>query len=481
MSSLFRVSPDLIPPDLRTIVKALLPARSYVVGGVVREMAQEFLCGRQPQARTLARKDWDLATASRPERTLRRLRKAGFAVLPLGIEHGTVVVHGRDPLERVDPARRYEVTTFRYDRLCDGRHAVVEFAETLEEDLARRDFTVNALALDPESGQILDLQGGLDDLQRRVIRAVGDPEKRFEEDALRLIRAIRFALAIDGRIEQRTWGAIGRNAHRIAEISAERVRDEILKILTYPRPSRAFLMMRESGLLHHLLPELDAGFGVEQNLYHADDVGVHTLFVVDAVAPKYPWLRWIALLHDLGKPATRSYPEDKEDCVFYQHETVGARMGRRIMRRLKFPTREMDLAALLIRVHMYPIEPGMAKKTLRRWLHRIGREHFRSFLRLRMADRAGNRKQPRRLEPGLYEAVRMLRQIERDQDALDLKDLEINGLDLLEMGLKPGPLVGRILRELLEQVLADPRLNERATLLDLARRLADASELDSTT
>lgn len=464
-----RIDPKVIPADVLKIIQALAPDESYIVGGVVRDLAAEALRGNDLSVRNLAAKDWDVATACLPREAMRKLKRAGFAVLPIGIEHGTVVAHPRKDSGEIDATRRYEVTTFRYDRLCDGRHAQVQFANCLEEDLQRRDFTVNAMAINPETGEVLDPQEGLRDLKDRIVRAVGEPEKRFQEDYLRLLRAIRFAVAIQGNIEKRTWDALCANAEGIQKISAERIREEILKILAYSRPSRAFLLMRSCGLLKQVFPELDRCFGVGQNRYHADDVGVHTLLVADAVSPKFPLLRFIALAHDLGKPVTRASLEDKEDPVFYGHEIVGARLAGKVMRRLKFSTREIELAQLLTRVHMYGFQSDISKKTVRRWLHRIGREQFRIFLRLRLADRRGNRRQSAGWEPGFYRVVRMLREIERDQDALDLKDLAINGHDLLDLGMEPGPAMGALLNQILEEVLEDPLVNDRSTLLQWAR------------
>jgi tRNA nucleotidyltransferase/poly(A) polymerase len=470
------IDPSLIPLDVLGIVRALKPSSSYVVGGVVRDMAGALLEGRQPDADSLEETDWDIATSCRPHQALRLLRKAGFVVLPIGIEHGTVVVHPRTGKGKADPTRRYEVTTFRIDSKCYGRHADVDFAETLEEDLKRRDFTVNALAIEPETGHIFDYQGGLEDLQKGIIRAVGVPSQRFQEDYLRLLRAIRFAAALEANIEEETWEAIREQAGGIKTISAERVRDELLKTLKYEKPSHGFLLMHDCGLMEHILPELENCFGVEQNQYHADDVARHTLLTVDALHPRYPFLRFVALMHDLGKPAAKKYMEDRDDYVFYNHEIISARMAVRIMKRLRFSSKEIHRAELLIRTHMYNIEPGMTKKTLRRWLHRIGRENFNDFLRLRMADRRGNRMQPPTLEPGLYEAVRLVRQILRDQDALSLSDLQINGHDLMRLGVKPGPEIGKILNGLLELVLDNSALNRRDILLQQARRIIERGE-----
>lgn len=467
---------EWIPADVQRIIEVLRPAESYIVGGVVRDLAALVLAGKVPDVRFLKERDWDIATAVHPEDCMRLLRRAGFGVLPIGIEHGTVVVHGRKPDGAIDSNRRYEVTTFRYDRVCDGRHAEIEFARTLQDDLARRDFTVNALALDVHDGRVLDYFGGIEDLKSRLIRSVGNPHQRFQEDYLRLIRAIRFALVIRGRIEPETWKALEQNCEGISRISSERIRDELLKILSCSDSARAFLMMRECGLLEQILPELNRCFGVRQNRHHADDVGVHTLLMVDALHRRDPLLRLIALLHDLGKPVTRVLDEEKQDYTFYNHEVIGARLAVKVMRRLRFSVREIELAELLIRVHMYAFQEDIGKKTVRRWMHRIGRENFRLFLRFRMADRRGNRRQPQGLEPALYQVVRMMRQIEKAQDALSLKDLAINGYDLIEQGMRPGPALGRILNLLLEAVLDHPELNERDQLLELARMHLSASE-----
>ncbi len=474
-----RIDPALIPSDVLRIVEALRPGESYIVGGIVREMTLSLIERGVVSPRLLAEKDWDIATSCRPHEAMKRLKRAGFAVLPIGIDHGTVVAHGRKPGGEVDPDRRYEITTYRFDQDCDGRHAVVRFADTLEDDLARRDFTVNAMALDPGTGRILDLHGGLNDLKARTLRCVGNPEERFREDYLRMLRAIRFASAIEGEIERSTWEALCKQSEGIDGISRERVRDELMRLLTYPRPSKGLLLMHESGLLARVFPELDRCFGVSQNQYHADDVGIHTLLVADAIHPRYPLLRFTALVHDLGKVVTREFSDEKSDYTFYNHEVVGARIAGKVMQRLRFSREEIEFAQRLTRIHMYPFDPPPSKKTVRRWLSRVGPENFRPLIRLKIADRVGNRRQPRRLEPGTWQTIRLLREIERDRDALTLRDLKINGNDLIAMGMSPGPLLGEILNSLMEQVLDDPSCNRRELLLERAEKLVQNRLKDS--
>lgn len=471
--------PARIPKDVLRIVEALSPGESFVVGGIVREMVLSLMGQGTVSRDPLKNKDWDLATSCRPYEAMKRLKKAGFAVLPIGIDHGTVVAHARKPGGEVDPDRRYEITTYRFDQECDGRHATIRFADRLEDDLARRDFTVNAMALEPSSGRVIDLQGGLNDLEARVIRCVGNPEERFREDYLRLLRAIRFATAIEGAIEPLTWAALCREAEGIEGISRERVRDEMVRLLSYSKPSKGLLLMRESGLLGRIFPELDRCFGVAQNRYHADDVGIHTLLVADAISPRFPLLRFTALVHDLGKVVTREFSKEKGDYTFYNHEVVGARIAGKVMHRLRFSREEIEFAQLLTRIHMYPFDPPPSKKTLRRWLSRIGPKAFRPLIRLKIADRLGNRRQPRRLEPGTWHTIRLLREIERDRDALTLKDLKITGHDLIEMGMSPGPLLGEILNSILDQVLDDPTCNQREILLKKAEKLAKARKSES--
>jgi len=457
-----RFDPGLVPEPVRRIRRALGEYEVYVVGGIVRDSILAAMNEGRDTVRTAVGNDWDLATSAVPGVVIERLRAVGITAVPVGIEHGTVVA--------VIDRKHYEITTYRLDRRCFGRHAEVEFAQTLLEDLERRDFTINAFALDVETGRVVDEFGGRDDLEARSVRAIGDPLVRFREDYLRMLRAVRLAARIEGRIEGRTWSAL-RGLHRkVREVSAERVREEMLKLMAAERPSIGLDLMQKSGLIRALIPELEACVGVRQNQWHADDVWQHTLLCVDAVHPRYPFLRFVNLLHDVGKPLKKHYNVEKEDYVFYEHQFESADIARRVMKRLRFPARDIERAVVLIREHMINVAPDISPKAVRRLIRRLGWDNVRPFLRLRMADRRGNRWNPPGIEPHFRRLVRMIREIERSEQCLDLRSLAVGGEDLKGLGLEPGPVYSDILNYLLEQVLDDPSRNTRETLMTLVRR-----------
>ncbi len=441
------------------------PEKTYVVGGILRDSLLASFPTPMQTIEVVKGNDWDLATPIRPREVLSRLRKAGITAVPIGIEHGTVAA--------IFSGVQYEITTFRNDlEYRDGRHPIVQFADSIEEDLKRRDFTVNALALDLESGELIDLFNGIEDLRARQIRTVGDPECRFREDYLRMLRAARFAGKLHGTIETVTFLAIRKNAPWIRHVSAERIREEILKLLAYEKPSHGFELMHECGLLHYVLPELEAGFGVLQNRFHSHDVARHILLSVDAVSHKYPFYRFVTLLHDLGKVPAKRFLERKGDYVFYSHQYISKRMGKQIMRRLRFSNKEIEQSTSIVENHMYNLKPDLSQSATRRFLRKLGRENVDGFLRMRMADRKGNLLNNEGYEKGIFHFLRNLRKIDRDEDALKVRDLKISGYDLIEMGLKPGPIFSTILDQLLEEVLDDPSLNDRAWLLARANEFA---------
>ncbi len=457
---------EYIPEAVLYIRCLLKPEKTYVVGGILRDSVLHGLNHGEEAIQHLPESDWDLATPHPPREVMRRLRAAHITVVPTGIEHGTVTA--------VIDQKHYEITTFRHDiKYEDGRHPEVNFTHSLEEDLKRRDFTINAFALDLDNGEIIDLFSGQEDLEQGLIRTVGDPHTRFQEDYLRMLRACRFAAKLEGEIEEETADAIRKNAFRISFISAERIRDELIKMLTYPKPSHGFLRMHTNGLLLYILPELEAGFDVWQNRFHSSDVAMHTLYAVDAVNPKYPLTRWATVLHDLGKVPAKRYLERKGDYVFYSHQYISKRMAKRIMRRLRFSNKEINMVSPMIENHMYNLKPDLSESATRRFLRKLGRENVDSFLRMRMADRKGNKLNPEGYEQGIFHFVRNVRNIDKAEDALTVRDLKVSGHDLMDMGLKPGPIFSSILNQLLEEVIEDPSRNERDWLLQRIREFVD--------
>jgi len=459
--SAVRFDPGLVPEPVRRIQRVLEGHEVYVVGGIVRDSILEALVSGREVIEEAAGNDWDLATSARPAEVMERLRERGIAAIPVGLDHGTVIA--------VVDGENYEITTYRYDRLTDGRHAVVEFADTLREDLERRDFTVNAFALDIDSGEIVDECGGLEDLSKRLVRAIGDPVVRFREDYLRMLRAVRLAAQIEGTIEEKTWNALCELHEQVRTVSPERVREELLKLMAAPKPSVGLDLMQRSGLLRVLLPELEACVGVEQNKWHSDDVWWHTLHCIDEVDPRYPFLRFVMLLHDIGKPAKKEFKEEKGDFVFYDHQNVSVEEGREIMKRLRFPTRDIRRAEAIIGEHMFHISKEISPRAIRRFLRRLGKDNLRDFLRLRIADRRGNRLSPPGLEPNLRRFIRIVREIERKEECLEVRDLAIGGEELKAAGLQPGPVYSEILNYLLDKVLDEPSKNNRPALLLLTK------------
>jgi tRNA nucleotidyltransferase (CCA-adding enzyme) len=444
--------PIHLPEHVVSVIGTLRGAghQAYVVGGVIRDA----LLGAPTEP------VMDVATSALPEEVQRLFPRTH----PVGLEHGTVGVRADDGT--------VEVTTFRADVETFGRKARVRFGNDLREDLARRDFTINALAFDPETRELIDPFGGLSDLAARVLRTVGDARRRFAEDYLRILRGARFAARFGLEVPDDVRDAMRESAEGTRSLSGERVRDELMKTLAQAeRPSAAFRLLRETGVLEEILPELEAAFGVEQNRWHPDDVGEHTLLVVDAVPRRHSFLRLVALLHDLGKPAAKTWDPTRQDYVFRGHDEIGAHMARTILERLRFPRRDIERAAGLVRAHMdlFPMESGDA--AVRRWLQRVGEENVRDLFRLHVADWAGNRAkpQPARELRALY---RRAREVAAARGALKVADLAIGGDELRSLGLPPGPRYREILSALLQRVIDDPSLNQRETLLREARLLA---------
>jgi tRNA nucleotidyltransferase/poly(A) polymerase len=345
----------------------------------------------------------------------------------------------------------------------------VDFGASLEEDLERRDFTINAMAYDPLAKSLVDLHDGRGDLERKLIRAVGDPAERFDEDGLRPLRALRFAAQLGFSIEEATLAAIPAALAKTSLVSAERVREELEKILLSPRPSRAFRLMENTGMLALLLPELARCRNVDQKGSHIFDVLDHSLESVDAARPDLI-IRLAALLHDIGKPEAKGLGSDGLP-TFYRHEEYSARDALTLMRRLKFPNATMEEVAALIRHHMFFYEDNWTDAAVRRFLARVGIGRVEALFDLRLADASG--KEGVAVDPRSLEAFRArIEAILEAKQALTLRDLALGGEDLAAIGVPRGPTMGRMLAELLETVLEDPALNTREALLRIARGIA---------
>ncbi len=422
--------------------------RAWVVGGCVRDL----LRGREAN-------DWDVATDARPNDLLRIFPRA----IPTGIEHGTVTV--------VKGGHHYEVTTLRGEgTYTDGRRPDwVEYVDDITRDLARRDFTVNAIALDPLDGHLLDPFGGLGDLKRGVLRAVGDARERFAEDGLRVLRAARFVATLDLELDPATEAAIAPTLDTYRKVAAERVRDEWVKTMKARAPSRAFEVMRRTGILEATCPELLEGVGMVQNKWHAYDVWRHALECMDACDAD-PVLRIAALLHDVGKPRTRAWSEKTQDYTFYDHDRVGAEIAEPIAARLRFSNDERARIVSLVRFHLFHYSDEWTDAAVRRWVRRVGPERIEDLYLLNAAD---VRAKGRDFDADLDALARLKAHVARvvaEGAALSTRDLKVNGHDLIrELGVTPGPIIGQILDALLEIVTADPAQNDRGALLAHAR------------
>lgn len=443
----------VVPKDVFVICEKLRTAqkRAWIVGGCVRDS----LLGK-PVA------DWDVCTDARPEELMKLFPRA----IPTGLQHGTVtlVMHGH----------HYEVTTLRGETTySDGRRPdAVHFVDDITADLARRDFTINAIAVDPWGGELVDPFDGRTDLDRKIIRAVGKAYERFSEDGLRVLRAARFSATLEFELDPDTFAAIEPTLGTFKKVSAERVRDEWVKTMKAKRPSRAFEVMRMSGILGVTCPELLEGVGMEQNKWHSYDVWKHGMECMDACAGD-PILRIAALLHDVGKPRSRAFSDKTQDWTFYDHDRIGAEIAHPIATRLRFSNDERERIVSLVRHHLFHYDQW-SDAAVRRWIKRVGSDRIEDLYRLNEADIRG--KGPA-FDPSNLANLEALKahvaKVVAEGAALSTRDLAIDGSVLMkELGLRPGRIIGEILTALLDDVIAEPAMNDREKLLVRAREIA---------
>lgn len=433
-----------VPEKANQVISVLTEAgfEAYVVGGCVRDA----ILGRTAS-------DWDITTNARPEQV-----KALFPrTVDTGLQHGTVtVLQGKEG---------FEVTTYRIDgEYLDGRHPEqVTFTPSLLEDLKRRDFTINAMAYNDKEG-LVDAFDGLGDLERGQIRCVGNPGERFTEDALRILRAVRFSAQLGFGIEEKTQAALSEFAPRLSKVSAERIQTELVKLLVSPHPE-VFRTVWETGISAVILPEFDRCMETGQNNpHHCWSVGEHTLHALPFVEAQKA-LRLAVLLHDIGKPLTRTTDAEGID-HFYGHAEKGAELAGRIMRRLKFDNDTRKRVVKLVQTHD-DLQTGTTQRSVRRAVHRIGAEVFPDYLKVRRADIMAQNPEVREEKLGkLAEVEAVYQRILEEQNCLSLKDLAVTGKDLIEVGIEPGPELGRILNELLELVIEHPEYNTKEYLLE---------------
>ncbi|HUD02848.1 MAG TPA: CCA tRNA nucleotidyltransferase [Candidatus Paceibacterota bacterium] len=437
-----------IPKEVLRVTETLETAghEAWIVGGCVRDL---FL-GRKPN-------DWDVTTNANPEQIQGLFENTFYTN-----EFGTVGVVN-DSVED-ETIKVIEVTPYRVEgKYSDARRPdSVIFSTHIEDDLKRRDFTINALAFNSQKGDLLDLYDGIKDIQAGIVRAVGEPEERFGEDALRILRAVRIAAELDFAIEEQTQLAMGKSASQLAKISKERIRDEFVRILNSPQPKKALILSHNLGILQYMSPELEQGIGIDQNQAHSYDVFEHNLRSLQHAADK-GWsseVRLAALFHDVGKPKSRRWSEEKHDWTFHGHEVVGARMVTKILEDLKFPRETIDKTEKLVRWHMFFSDPDkITLSAVRRIVANVGKENIDNLVKLRMCDRIGTgrpKEQPFRFRK--YQA--MIEQALRDPISVGM--LKIDGRGLMEVTEeKPGPRLGWILHALLEEVLDDPAKNTK--------------------
>lgn len=454
-----------IPREVQAIAEELAKAghQAHLVGGCLRDLLMEQ-----------APKDWDITTDATPEEIQKLFPESVYEN-----QFGTVGVKtgANEPTLAL-----VEVTTFRKEgKYTDKRHPdSITFAKTVEEDLARRDFTINSIALElPIANyqllKLIDPFKGQADIKKKLVRAVGVPAERFEEDALRLMRAVRLATQLEFTIEDATGAAIKKCAGLLEYISKERVRDELVKILLTPRAADGIRLLENYGLLAHVLSELREGIGMTQNKHHIYTVFDHNVrSLAYAAENNFPLdLRVASLLHDVGKPATKQ--GDGPDATFYSHQVVGAKMALKMLDRLHFPKNFVEKVALLVREHMFVYDPEVVTlRGVRRLLSRVGPENMNDLFKVREADRIGSgvpKAQPYRLR----HLMAMVDKVK--QDPISPKMLKISGTAIMELlTIPPGPAVGHVLSVLLEEVLDDPRRNTEKHLASRAKELGGLSE-----
>jgi len=442
-----------IPKEVKFVINELKKKEfeAYIVGGCVRDL----LRGVEPE-------DWDVATNARPKEIQKIFPESFYSN-----QFFTVTVQTGSKNPRL---KEIEITTYRAEaKYTDKRHPdLIRFAKTIEEDLARRDFTVNALAIKlAEVGppQIIDPFKGQKDLEKKIIRAVGNPEERFNEDALRLIRAIRFAVTLGAgwKIEEKTAKAIKKNAPWLQAISKERIRDEFLKIIMAERAAEGLELLRKLGLLRYSIPELEEGYGVTQNKHHIYECYDHYLRSLDYTAKRNfnKYVRLAALLHDIGKPKVKK--GEGPDATFYNHEILGAKMTTQILNRLKFPKKDIEKIAKLVRYHLFYYNVGeVSESSVRRLVRQVGPENMEELLQVRFSDRIGSgvpKAEPYKLRHLKYVIEKVSR------DPISVKMLKVSGNDVMKiLKIQPGPKVGQILDVLLSYVLENPNKNNKEFL-----------------
>jgi tRNA nucleotidyltransferase (CCA-adding enzyme) len=510
---------------------------AYLVGGAVRDIFLQEIHKENPHSLSLSALDYDFTTNATPEQIQQLFSESyyennfgtvGIATKHLHEQMGIAEILEESTAEQTETRNRvidiaqaskihvslqtnsipeikstppitsrdYEITTYRSDGVYSDhrRPETVTWGTSIHEDLSRRDFTINALAVSvsavftadtiqnwntenkkphilisvsPQEYTLVDEFHGLNDLKNNLIRPVGEPHLRFQEDALRMLRAIRFSVQLNMQMTDETFAAIAALAENIQHISWERIGDEMMKMLRSPYPAEAIELLEETGLLHFILPELREGKGVEQGGHHNTDVWTHAIDALRTCPSQDPVVRLATLLHDIAKPRTY-HQEGSSKPTFYNHEVIGARMAKAIAQRLRLSKHDCDRVFILVRHHMFYYQPTHTDAAIRRFMRKVGLEYIDDILDLREGDRLGSgaRKTSWRLEEMKQRMIEQLHQ------PFSITDLAIDGNDLIQkLGLQPGPIIGKVLKELFEKVLDEPELNDQAKLLTEAKQI----------
>ena len=437
-----------VPAKIKLFCKIIKDSgfQCYLVGGAVRN----YIGGMKPPS------DYDFATDALPEQIIPLFKN----VIPTGIEHGTVTV--------IFEGMKFEVTTFRIDgNYTNSRHPdSIKYSSSIHDDLKRRDFTINAMAIDPLTGKLIDPQNGKKDLKEGIIKAIGIPEERFAEDGLRVLRACRFASQLQFTIEENTLKGMMQEAERLSLISAERIRDEIRHILLSDKPSTAFYIMKNTGILKYVIPELLEGVGVSQKEMHKFDVFEHSIIAAD-FAEKDIIIKLAALLHDIGKPRCLDIKDGEP--TFYNHDIVSANMAEEILVRLKFPKYVIRQVVHLIKFHMFNYTEECKDSAIRRFISKVEIENVHNLLKLRYADRGGMMGKIHQCQNDLS-FINRINEILEKESAFSIKNLEINGNILSsKAGIPKTPQMGLVLQFLLDSILEDPSLNNEDKLIEIAK------------
>ncbi|MDD5738701.1 MAG: HD domain-containing protein [Candidatus Pacebacteria bacterium] len=468
-----------IPPKIKKALEILQKSgyEAYIVGGCVRDLLRNV----QPN-------DWDLTTNAKPEEIQEVFNLAGFKTFYENSFGTVTVINQKSRIKNQKCEEEIEITPFRTEtKYSDKRHPDnVKFVDTIDQDLARRDFTINAMAISQELRirnqelgiKIIDLFGGKKDIENKIIKAVGEPDERFNEDALRMMRAVRFAVCLDEKpwtIEEKTYQAIKKNANLLKEIAKERIKDELTKIIMSKNGAKGIDLLRELELLQHIIPELLEGLGIDQNKHHTYEVYQHNLLSLDYACKKgFSFeVRLASLLHDIAKPRTKN--GEGENASFHNHEIVGAKMTKKILENLKFPKKEGEKITKLVRYHLFYYNVDeVGESSVRRLLRNVGQENIEELMQVRQSDRIGSgvpKAEPYKLRHLKY----LLEKVAKDP--ISPKMLKVNGQTIMEtLQIKPGPKVGQILSIVLSYVLSDPTKNTSEFLTTEITRLGALSD-----